>query len=182
MRRLCAILLLVAVSSGSMALAREKKEHLQSEGTSHEIASFNYMEQSGDITVMVYSYPAYWRKKEAFFPLLVTVGVASRKGEKPLHVMLDNFVSYVKGYFDDNGGERYGGMEIQFNITPYEDFINAVEHPDDYPELLVRVSGYTAYFRDLTPQMQKEIIDRTEYLLSTGSAVQHPSFQISPRR
>lgn len=96
--------------------------------------------------------------------------------------MLENFVSYVKGYFDDNGGERYGGMEIQFNITPYQDFINAVEHPDDYPELLVRVSGYTAYFKDLNPQMQKEIIDRTEYLLSTGSAVQHPPFQISPRR
>ncbi len=93
--------------------------------------------------------------------------------------MLENFVSCVKGYFDDNGGERYGGMEIQFNITPYQDFINAVKHPDDYPELLVRVSGYTAYFKDLNPQMQKEIIDRTEYLLSTGCAVQHPPFQIS---
>ncbi len=105
MKRLCIILLLVAVSSGSMALAKENKEHLQSEGTSHEIASFNYMEQSGDITVMVYSYPAYWRKNAAFFPLVVAVGVASRKGEKPLHVMLNNFV------YGDAQGNTYPNVE-----------------------------------------------------------------------
>jgi len=34
------------------------------------------------------------------------------------------------------------------------------------------VSGYTAYFKDLNPQMQQEIIDRTEYDLGTGQAVQ----------
>ena len=42
---------------------------------------------------------------------------------------------------------------------------------EDYLKLLVRVSGYTAYFKDLNPQMQKEIIDRTEYELSTGRAI-----------
>ena len=61
-------------------------------------------------------------------------------------------------------------MEIQFNITTHDDFVNAVANPEIYKELLVRVSGYTAYFKDLNPQMQKEIIDRTEYLLSTGKA------------
>jgi formate C-acetyltransferase len=85
--------------------------------------------------------------------------------------MLDNFIASVEGYFDDADGERDGGMEIQFNITSRETFIDAVSNPDRYPELLVRVSGYTAYFKDLNPQMQKEIIDRTEYLLSTGGAI-----------
>ncbi len=84
--------------------------------------------------------------------------------------MLDNFVASVEGYFDDANGERDGGMEIQFNITTHDDFVNAVANPEIYKELLVRVSGYTAYFKDLNPQMQKEIIDRTEYLLSTGKA------------
>jgi formate C-acetyltransferase len=96
--------------------------------------------------------------------------------------MLKNFVETVEGYFDDNCGQRTGGMEIQFNITTHDKFVDAVKHPENYPELLVRVSGYTAYFRDLNPQMQKEIIDRTEYLLSTGKAVNFEPFPLPERK
>lgn len=92
--------------------------------------------------------------------------------------MLDNFVASVEGYFDDLGGKRDGGMEIQFNVTTHDTFVDAVKNPDKYPELLVRVSGYTAYFKDLNPQMQKEIIDRTEYLLSKGTAVSFDPFPL----
>lgn len=92
--------------------------------------------------------------------------------------MLDNFVASVEGYFDDAGGGRDGGMEIQFNITTRETFVEARAHPEKHPELLVRVSGYTAYFKDLNPQMQKEIIDRTEYLLSTGKMVPYAPFSL----
>jgi formate C-acetyltransferase len=95
--------------------------------------------------------------------------------------MLTNFVAFVEGYFDDNNGERDGGMEIQFNITSHQDFADAVSHPEKYPELLVRVSGYTAYFKDLSPQKQKEIIDRTEYLLSNGRAVPYDPFLLPNR-
>ncbi|MFQ5872757.1 MAG: pyruvate formate lyase family protein [Dehalococcoidia bacterium] len=96
--------------------------------------------------------------------------------------MLNNFVASVEGYFDDADGERDGGMEIQFNITTHDTFVDAVAHPEKYPELLVRVSGYTAYFKDLNPQMQKEIIDRTEYLLSTGGAVHFDPFPLPQGR
>jgi pyruvate formate-lyase/glycerol dehydratase family glycyl radical enzyme len=85
--------------------------------------------------------------------------------------MLDNFTACVEGYFDTDQGTRDGGMEVQFNVMGREELRDAVKHPQDYPELLVRVSGYTAYFKDLTPQMQQEIIERTEYLLSSGGAV-----------
>ncbi|MCP4262368.1 MAG: hypothetical protein GY774_33435 [Planctomycetes bacterium] len=95
--------------------------------------------------------------------------------------MLDNFVGYVKGYFDDNNGQRNGGMEIQFNITKREDFEDAVKNPDKYPELLVRVSGYTAYFKDLNPFMQKEIIDRTEYQLLQGKAIPYDPFPLTKK-
>ena len=95
--------------------------------------------------------------------------------------MLKNFVASVEAYFDDLEGARDGGMEIQFNITDRDTFIDAVAHPDKYPELLVRVSGYTAYFKDLNPQMQKEIIDRTEYRLSSGEAVQYAPFPLPKR-
>ncbi|MCK4791027.1 MAG: hypothetical protein KAV87_45260, partial [Desulfobacteraceae bacterium] len=37
----------------------------------------------------------------------------------------------------------------------------ARDNPDAYPNLLVRVSGYSAYFNDLTPEMKDEIIRRT---------------------
>jgi formate C-acetyltransferase len=47
--------------------------------------------------------------------------------------------------------------------------------PQQHRDLLVRVSGYTAYFKDLNPQMQQEIIERTEYNLSTGHAVAFPA-------
>jgi formate C-acetyltransferase len=85
--------------------------------------------------------------------------------------MLGDFVGSVKGYFDAAHGGT-GGMEIQFNVTSHADFLDAVKNPQKHDQLLVRVSGYTAYFKDLNPQMQQEIIDRTEYDLATGRAVQ----------
>jgi formate C-acetyltransferase len=86
--------------------------------------------------------------------------------------MLDNFVASVEGYFDPMTGGGSGGMEIQFNVTSHETFVDAVKNPQNHAELLVRVSGYTAYFKDLNPQMQQEIIERTEYNLATGQAVE----------
>ncbi len=91
--------------------------------------------------------------------------------------MLNNFASTVEGCFD-YAGTGTGAMEIQFNITTHDTFVDAVKNPDKYPELLVRVSGYTAYFKDLNPQMQKEIIDRTEYLLSNGKYVYYEPFPL----
>jgi formate C-acetyltransferase len=86
--------------------------------------------------------------------------------------MLDNFGASVEGYFEPSSGSRDGGMEIQFNVTTRDTFVDAVANPQKYPQLLVRVSGYTAYFKDLNPQMQREIIERTEYNLSNGHAVE----------
>ena len=96
--------------------------------------------------------------------------------------MLDNFVASVEGYFDDADGERDGGMEIQFIIGDHNTLAKAVEHPEEYAGLLVRVSGYTAYFKDLNPQMQKEIIDRTEYRLSTGGMVPYGPFPLPQKK
>ena len=92
--------------------------------------------------------------------------------------MLNNFTATTAAYFDDLEGSRDGGMEIQFNIADHDMFVDAVKHPDRYPELLVRVSGYTAYFRDLNPRMQKEIIDRNEYKLSGKTAISYEPFAL----
>jgi hypothetical protein len=98
--------------------------------------------------------------------------------ESDTETMLDNFTSTTAAYFDDLGGARDGGMEIQFNITDHDTFVDAVDHPENYPDLLVRVSGYTAYFKDLNSRMQKEIIDRNEYRLSSSLAVPYTPFPL----
>ena len=58
-----------------------------------------------------------------------------------------------------------------------ETLIEARDHPERYPNLLVRVSGYSAYFRDLNDAMKDEIITRTAYDLATGRAVPFPAGQ-----
>jgi len=77
---------------------------------------------------------------------------------------LKKFSQAVEAYF------RSGGLHVQFNILSYETLLDAKKHPEKYPELLVRVSGYSAYFKDLNEAMKDEIITRTEYDIQTGHA------------
>ncbi len=74
----------------------------------------------------------------------------------------------VEGYFRD------GGLHVQFNLMSYEMLLDAMEHPDEYRDLLVRVSGYSAYFVDLNDAMKEEIVTRTAYDLRTNRAVPFP--------
>ncbi len=52
-------------------------------------------------------------------------------------------------------------MQVQVAVLNADDLRKARENPADYPNLLVRVSGYCAYFADLQPEVQDEIIART---------------------
>jgi pyruvate formate-lyase/glycerol dehydratase family glycyl radical enzyme len=70
---------------------------------------------------------------------------------------LDLFMSYVQSFFDLNG------MQWQFNVISSDILREAMENPMDYRWLLVRVSGYNAYFTKLNRNMQLEIIERHEY-------------------
>ncbi|MDR2711842.1 MAG: hypothetical protein LBB91_01860, partial [Clostridiales bacterium] len=71
---------------------------------------------------------------------------------------------YVEAYFIN------GGQQIQFNIMSRQMLIDAKLNPDNYPNLLVRVSGYSAYFNNLTERMKDELILRAEYDIN-GRAV-----------
>ena len=84
---------------------------------------------------------------------------------------LKKFSQAIEAYF------RAGGLHIQFNIMSYEMLIDAKARPENYPELLVRVSGYSAYFKDLNDAMKDEIITRTAYDLKTGKSVPFPEQQ-----
>ena len=54
-----------------------------------------------------------------------------------------------------------GGMQVQINVLDPSVLIEARNNPSLYPNLLVRVSGYSAYFNDLSPAMKDEIIRRS---------------------
>jgi trans-4-hydroxy-L-proline dehydratase len=56
-----------------------------------------------------------------------------------------------------------GGFEIQVNVVDAQMLRQAQVHPDEYQDLVVRIGGYTDYFTRLTPEMQAEVILRTEY-------------------
>jgi formate C-acetyltransferase len=63
----------------------------------------------------------------------------------------------IKTYFKE------GGMEIQFNVVNKETLLEAQNKPEEHRNLIVRVSGYSAYFVYLDKTLQDEIIARTEY-------------------
>ncbi|MDR1068366.1 MAG: hypothetical protein LBL36_03860 [Clostridiales Family XIII bacterium] len=56
---------------------------------------------------------------------------------------------------------RRDGWHVQFNIHSREELLEAQEHPEKHKNLLVRVGGYSAYFIDLPPELQSEIVQRT---------------------
>ena len=71
--------------------------------------------------------------------------------------VLDQFTGYVQSYID------LGGMQWQCNVISSETMREAQKHPDDYRWLIVRISGYNAYFVKLNEKMQEELIERAEF-------------------
>jgi pyruvate-formate lyase len=67
------------------------------------------------------------------------------------------FLALIKTFFD------LGGYFIQFNVVDSNMLRNAQRYPKDYPDLLVRVAGFTAYWVELSKDVQDEIIRRTEF-------------------
>ncbi|MHA1491765.1 MAG: pyruvate formate lyase family protein [Promethearchaeota archaeon] len=70
---------------------------------------------------------------------------------------LEIFKILLEGYFEK------GGMHLQVNNMGTETLKDAQVHPDNYSDLIVRVSGYAAYFTRLGKEIQDDLIDRTEF-------------------
>ena len=58
---------------------------------------------------------------------------------------------------------RRGGFETQINVVDADTLRKAQKHPEEYGDLVVRVGGYTDYFTRLPPEMQEEVMLRTEF-------------------
>jgi formate C-acetyltransferase len=70
---------------------------------------------------------------------------------------LRKLAALVRGYFDQ------GGHHVQFNIVDREVLLEAMAHPEQHRDLMVRVAGYSDYFVLLGPEIQREILSRTEH-------------------
>ena len=85
--------------------------------------------------------------------------IIERSTENVNNPGLKRFVALVDHFFAE------GGMQIQFNVVSKETLLDAQQHPEEYSDLLVRVAGYSAYFTQLSRDVQEDIIARTQQRL-----------------
>ncbi len=133
---------------GATANGRKAKQPVN-----NGISPCNGAEKSGPTAAVnsLGKMPSIWFQKGAIFNMrLPKSTLESSEGR-------NRAISLIKVLF-----EKYG-LHVQFNVVDNETLKEAMEHPEDYEDLMVRVSGYSALFTPLDPAVKQDIIERTEF-------------------
>ncbi len=85
-----------------------------------------------------------------------TWGISPSALGKEREERADNLVNLLDGYFTSDGGQH-----LNVNVFDRELLIDAMNHPEKYPQLTIRVSGYAVNFVKLTREQQLDVISRT---------------------
>lgn len=72
---------------------------------------------------------------------------------------IEKLEALTRAYFDE------GGMEVQYNIVSSDTLRAAQADPETYRDLVVRIAGFSAYFTEMAPDLQNDIIRRTENMI-----------------
>lgn len=68
---------------------------------------------------------------------------------------IENLVNMIDGYTEN------GGFHLNVNVFDRDTLLDAQKHPEKYPQLCVRISGYCVNFHKLNKEQQADIISRT---------------------
>ena len=78
--------------------------------------------------------------------------------------VVKRMAAYASAFF------QLGGMQMQFNAVSSQTMRDAMDNPEQYGDLLVRISGYNAYFVQLNRDIQRELVERAEHDLGIPAA------------
>ena len=85
-----------------------------------------------------------------------TFGITPNALGRDMEVRVANLIDIMDGYFTPSGGQH-----LNINVFEKDLLIDAMNHPEKYPQLTIRVSGYAVNFVRLTKEQQLDVISRT---------------------